>query len=237
MSLNSGRISISLFNCALLLLQVASLADEPDRNKSANKTSSGQPEAGYIVVSQALVYSGPSDEYYPTQVLKQGAAVEVHSKTDNGWLGIRPPGGSFSWVPAADAYLLPGGKSIEITSKNSVSWIGSSLGTAKQYRWLVRLNVGEQLTRLGEEVIKDKDGKDMLWYKISPPNGEYRWIKSNAVSHEPPAQLVKQTSADPAVRPASAEAQKPAANRTNKTARPPTKKSPTPKSNTVKSAV
>ena len=97
--------------------------------------------------------------------------------------------GSFSWIPATDAYLLPGGKSIEITAKNCVSWIGSSLGTAKQYRWQVQLNAGEQLTKLGEETIKDKEGKDTLWYKVSPPNGEFRWIQQNAISRQPPQVL------------------------------------------------
>jgi uncharacterized protein YraI len=187
------------FTCRRLALTVAFLlssvatqavatARADDDTKSENASTS---ETGYVSTSKGMVYSGPSEDYYPTQVLPQGTAVEIYHRTDGGWLGIRPPGGSFSWVPASDAYLLPGGKSIEITSKNGVSWIGSSLGTAKQYRWQVRLSVGEQLTKLGEETIKDKDGKEMLWYKVGPPNGEFRWIQSGAVSRQPPAQLAQ----------------------------------------------
>lgn len=169
------------------------MADEPRTGDSKEKviSASKQPDTGYVAVSRALVYSGPSEDYYPTHQLQQGTAVQIYHATDSGWLAIRPPSGSFSWIPATDGYLLPGGKNVEITAKNSVSWIGSSLGTAKQYRWQVQLNVGEQLTKLGEETIKDKDGKETLWYKISPPNGEFRWIQSGTISRQPPENLAK----------------------------------------------
>ncbi len=184
------------------------MADEPRTGDTKDKavSTSKQPDTGYVAVSRALVYSGPSEDYYPTHQLQQGTAVQIYHATDSGWLAIRPPSGSFSWIPATDGYLLPGGKNVEITAKNSVSWIGSSLGTAKQYRWQVQLNVGEQLTKLGEETIKDKDGKETLWYKISPPNGEFRWIQSGTISRQPPENLAKPNQvADSKVVPAAGE--------------------------------
>lgn len=174
-----------------------------------NGDSANKVETGYVAVSRALVYSGPSEDYYPTHQLAQGAAVEIYHQSDSGWMAIRPPSGSFSWIPATDAYLLPGGRSVEITSKNCVSWIGSSLGTAKQYRWQVQLNPGEQLTKLGEESIKDKEGKETLWYKIAPPNGEFRWIQKSAISQQPPEKLVRDNAiAKSAVVPASGQSKK-----------------------------
>ncbi len=174
-----------------------------------NADSANKGETGYVAVSRALVYSGPSEDYYPTHQLAQGTAVEIYHQSDSGWMAIRPPSGSFSWIPATDAYLLPGGRSVEITSKNSVSWIGSSLGTAKQYRWQVQLNPGEQLTKLGEESIKDKEGKETLWYKVSPPNGEFRWIQKSAISQTPPESIVREnTIAKSAVVPASGQSKK-----------------------------
>ena len=174
-----------------------------------NADSANKVETGYVAVSRALVYSGPSEDYYPTHQLAQGTAVEIYHQSDSGWMAIRPPSGSFSWIPATDAYLLPGGRSVEITSKNSVSWIGSSLGTAKQYRWQVQLNPGEQLTKLGEESIKDKEGKETLWYKIAPPNGEFRWIQKSAISQTPPEKLVRENAiAKSAVVPASGQSKK-----------------------------
>jgi hypothetical protein len=201
--------SLVSFVTVCFFISPASHADDTARVVAESKSEKPAAESAYVATSKAMIYSGPSEDYYPTQVLPQGTALEVYHQTDTGWLGIRPPGGSFSWVPASDAYLLPGGKSIEITSKNSVSWIGSSLGTAKQYRWQLRLNVGEQLTKVGEESIKDKDGNERLWYKIAPPNGEFRWIQSGAISRQPPANVTKQkATGDKAVVPASSESTK-----------------------------
>jgi len=164
----------------------------------------------FVSVPRALVHSGPAEEFYPTHQLQQGAALEVFHRTDTGWVAIRPPAGSFSWIPAAEVFLLPGGRTAEVTSDNSVSWIGTALGTAKQYRWQVRLNKGEQITVLGEQAIKDHDGRESLWYKISPPSGEFRWISSGMINSEPPSKLAVPSSNQDseAVVPASATKQR-----------------------------
>ena len=165
-------------------------------------------EMAFVSVSHALIHSGPAEDFYPTDQLKHGTAVEVFHQTDSGWAAIRPPKGSFSWVVAADAYLLPGGRMIEITAPHSVSWIGTALGTAKQYRWQVKLQPGEQLALLGEETVMDGDGRESLWYKIAPPSGEFRWIQAGLISREPPARLTGSPAgqADASVVPASAAA-------------------------------
>ncbi len=155
-----------------------------------------KPEAVYVNVESAYVFAGPSREYYPTGRLQRGVSLEVYHRTADGWLGVRPPEGSFSWVPASQAYLLPGGKSIEITDQKAVSWIGTELGSAKQYRWQVQLSVGEQLSVLGESNAPNgHEDREALWYRVSPPSGEFRWIEQAAVSSSPPSagQLVKKT--------------------------------------------
>lgn len=183
-------------------IQNVSSAGGPAENqqkpgKSTPELASGPaPAAGrtaFVSVAKALIYSGPAEEFYPTHQLPQGTAVQVFHQTESGWVAIRPPKGSFSWIPASEVFLLPGGKSAEVTTNNSVSWIGTALGTANQYRWQVRLHKSEQLMILGEEVVKDSEGRESLWYKISPPNGEFRWIQSGFLSSEPPAVLARQT--------------------------------------------
>lgn len=159
-------------------VKASSAPAQPD----LNNLSSNQPQAVYVAVSNAEILSGPSSEYYPTGRIARGMALEAYHRTADGWLGIRPPEGSFSWVPASDAYLLPGGRVIEITSRHAVSWIGSSLGSAKQYRWQVELRPGEQLVVLGEMTNRSEDGREALWYKIAPPAGEFRWIREQAIS-------------------------------------------------------
>lgn len=146
--------------------------------------TSAQPlranEIRYVQVPQADVFSGPSEDYYPTSRLNLGDAVEVFQRTSDGWLAIRPPKGSFSWLPASQGLLLPGGRIVEVTDATSVSWIGSALGTAKQYRWQVRLSRGEQLAVIGEQTMSNGESdQKTLWYKIAPPNGEFRWIREH----------------------------------------------------------
>ncbi|GAB5402230.1 MAG: hypothetical protein Aurels2KO_04610 [Aureliella sp.] len=131
-----------------------------------------------------MLYSGPSEDYYPTDRVRPAAELVVVQQTD-GWLGVEPVPSSFSWVPARQAYLLPGGKEIEITTSNAVSWIGSSLGRAKQFRWQVKLDKGTQLRVLGESTVKNAEGKPVLWYRIAPPPGELRWVKTDIVSTQP----------------------------------------------------
>ncbi len=163
----------------------------------------------YVIANAATIQSGPGGDYYPTAKAEKGMSFEVHHRTEDGWLGIRPPKGSFSWVQAKDAYLLAGGKSVEITDPNAVSWIGSQLGSAKRYRWQIKLNVGEELRVLDESTISDADGNRALWYKIAPPSGEFRWIHEEYVSTDPngqpaaPARPKPQPTADDTVQPAS----------------------------------
>src|SRR5207248_7929791 len=46
-----------------------------------------------------LVRSGPSDSYPDTSTLPRGTHVVVERDAENGWLEIKAPPGSVSWVP------------------------------------------------------------------------------------------------------------------------------------------
>ena len=58
------------------------------------------PYTAYANTDDVYVRSGPGKNYYPTEKLKRGDAVEVYRHDPGGWYAIRPPHGSFSWVPA-----------------------------------------------------------------------------------------------------------------------------------------
>jgi hypothetical protein len=192
-------LSTFRFNALLILLvgnAVANVAAS-DSSIKAETEQKKAPEAVYVAVEQSNLFAGPSSEFYPTGVANRGTVLEVYHRTQNGWLGVRPPQGSFSWVPASQAYLLPGGRVIEITDGNSVSWIGTELGSAKQYRWQVQLKVGEQLRVLGEATIKnDTDDQEALWYRVAPPAGEFRWIEEAAVSKTAPPLVLNSLASD-----------------------------------------
>ncbi len=184
---NAINTFVRLSCCALALvggLRAPALGQESRTQTGASNNAS--TSIRYVTTSEAQLYAGPGEEFYPTAIVKAGQTVEVQQETEE-WLAITPPPGSFSWLPAAGGLLLPGGRIVEVTDKAAVSWIGTSLGTAKQYRWQTKLSPGQQLSVIGEQTIEDPaSGSKALWYKITPPPGEVRWIQTKATSDQPP---------------------------------------------------
>jgi len=132
------------------------------------------PYQARVVVARAQVRSGPGENFYPTAALSAGELVEVHREAEGGWLAIRPPRDSFSWVFGRHVKLLDGGLA-EIDKPNVDSRIGSRF-SGKRNAVQVRLRKGEIVEVLGEE----QEGGEK-WYKIAPPAGEFRWIRANQV--------------------------------------------------------
>src|SRR5262249_47385266 len=77
------------------------------------------PYTAYCNSDDIYVRSGPGKNYYPTEKLSKGAAVEIYRHDPGGWYAIRPPEGSFSWVPA-DA-LKPTGNGLAVVVKDRTS--------------------------------------------------------------------------------------------------------------------
>lgn len=144
----------------------------------------------FVAEESAHLRCGPAGEYYRTDPLRHGQELEVYVETGDDWLGVRPTGDSFCWVPAGATRLLPaedtarGEKTdallAEITEDKTVAWIGTNLGRARRYRWQVQLGEGETVTVLGRS---ERDGPDgpQTWYRIVPPSGEFRWIHRDQV--------------------------------------------------------
>src|SRR3954454_2506035 len=132
------------------------------------------PYQARVIVAGATVRSGPGDNFYPTDTLSQGDLLEVYREKSGGWLGIRPPLHSFSWVAARDLIVKDGGLA-EIARDNVPSRIGSRV-TEKRNASQVRLKKGEGIEVDGEATVSDEK-----WCKIAPPAGEFRWIQSSLV--------------------------------------------------------
>jgi uncharacterized protein YgiM (DUF1202 family) len=142
-----------------------------------------EPYEARVVATGAAVHSGPGDKFYPTDTLAQGEVVEVYREKSGGWLGIRPPANSFSWVSAADLDMRDG--NLAVVNKDDVaSRIGSRLN-AKRNAAQVRLKKGEVVEVIDEETIGEE-----RWYKIAPPAGEFRWIQSSLVERLSGVQMV-----------------------------------------------
>jgi len=133
-----------------------------------------EPYEARVTTPRTLVHSGPGEKFYPTATLSPGDTVEVYREEAGGWLGIRPPKDSFSWV--SEKQLRPqDGNLAEVRDDDVASRIGSTLSD-KRNAVQVRLKQGEVVEILGQQSI---DGE--TWFKIAPPAGEFRWIHAASV--------------------------------------------------------
>lgn len=168
------------------------LADGPEAKGKSKQVPSyiaahfDKPKIRSVHTNKANVRSGPADRYYATSTLPNGATVDVYMETSDGWSGIRPPAGSHDWIPSNIAYLLPGGKSAEIIEDKSPAWVGSDLSDISEFMWQMELRKSQQVQVLGEELQLTDEGKKQLWYRIAPPPGEFRWIKTSQLSDSLP---------------------------------------------------
>jgi hypothetical protein len=139
-----------------------------------------EPYSVFVAQDEAFARCGPADDYYQTDPLRPGQELEVYAETDDGWLGIRPPADSFSWIPATTVEMNTAGDAGTVTEDRTVAWIGTQLGRARKYRWQVQLAKGESVTIVGRSEREGPDGPQ-LWYRIVPPSGEYRWVHREQV--------------------------------------------------------
>ncbi|MFO0901851.1 MAG: hypothetical protein U0939_02555 [Pirellulales bacterium] len=145
------------------------------------------PYTVYTAADDAPVLSGPGEAFYATDLLPAGIPLEVHGREPGGWLAIRPPEKSFSWVPAQKLHVAVGDRSARVVADDAVSWIGSRVETVADHRWQVTLDRGERVVVLGHrELSDDKKGTNETWYQIAPPNGEFRYIHADDVQRRRP---------------------------------------------------
>ena len=133
----------------------------------------------HINVDQIYVRSGPGDDFYPTSYLSRGEKVEVYNQNKQGWLAVRPPQGSFSWVPAAAVESTNQENVAKVVENELPSQIGSHLHNQRN-AYQVKLKQGELVKILG---VVHEDGES--WYQIAPPAGEFRWIHKSEIGHPP----------------------------------------------------
>lgn len=153
------------------------------------------PDVRYVGLPEAEVRCQPSTnpQFYVTNRLHRGDAVDVVEELPDGWLKIRPPRGSFSWV---NALLL---QSITPNQPNYVYvpenqelpvYIGSEVQKGRPTVVGVKLKRGAQVTSIGKPLADDgnpKPGEEGPWMPIEAPEGEFRFIRADAVTRTKPA--------------------------------------------------
>ena len=134
---------------------------------------------------EAEVRAGPNEnpQLYVTNRLRRGTPVQVVEELGNGWLKIKPPAGSFSWIntrfveqvaPNQPNWMVIGHPDVRVpvvvgtdTKKDVPSQIEGS-----------RLSRGAQVTGLGPARVDDEGA----WLPIEPPPGEFRYLRGDAVT-------------------------------------------------------
>jgi hypothetical protein len=167
------RLLIPLLTVAgLLLTGVCSVAAED------------YPYTAYVTADEVDVLSGPSTRHYMTHRLFAGDEVQVYRREATGWLAIRPPEDSHSWIPA-DVVEETNDQGVFRVLSEIAAWIGTPDNSITKHVYQVKLRPGELVEVIGEKTLRTASGEE-TWLKISPPAGEFRWIHIHQVSKSPP---------------------------------------------------
>jgi hypothetical protein len=157
------------------------------------------PDIRFVVAQEAEVraLASTSAESYVTNRLRRGQPVEVIQEVPGGWLKIRPPQGSFSWINTRFLEHITTRQPNYVVALEGVEvpvYIGTSEIRDKR-PWIIgtRLKRGTQVTSRGA-TLSDQDG---TWMPIEPPATEGRYIRAEAVNRNspPPAPATQTTSA------------------------------------------
>ena len=155
-----------------------------------------EPYEAFVVADEAEVYAGPSKRFYATAKLPFGTSVEVYRRDAGGFLAIRPPEGSFSWIPAEHLEMTDEPNVGRVIADEAASWIGTNLERVREHKFHVQLKAGELVEVLGKRTVDSEDGQGQVWLKIAPPAGEFRWIHSAETSRDKPEEIPEPVEAE-----------------------------------------
>src|SRR5438034_2131868 len=130
------------------------------------------PYSAYIAADKTEIVAGPGHRFYATERLARGTKVEIYREEASGWLAIRPPEGSFSWVPADFVERMENDK-LGRVKEPAGAWVGTSVEHVAEHHQQVTLKAGELVQIIDEKSVAAKDGTERTWLKITPPAGEY----------------------------------------------------------------
>ena len=135
-----------------------------------------------VIRASAEVYSSPTSEKYVCDVLRRGEQVEIYLETADGYLGIRPTSGCYSWVESSSVQINRNTSTATVIKPSTASWIGGQGDQVEQYIRMVKLDRDEVVHVLGSGVLSlGPAGRALELYRIAPPAGEYRWIHKRDV--------------------------------------------------------
>jgi hypothetical protein len=131
-----------------------------------------------VAVPKIEVRSGPTDKFYATGELKQGDAVVVlREAKEPGWVEIKPPKGSFSWINSK--YVKQVSNYEAVVLYDATGLVGSSIVNTKP-------NVEIKTTFLAGSVLyivhqpMTVDGE--TWLPVQPHARDVRYLPQSALN-------------------------------------------------------
>jgi hypothetical protein len=159
---------------------------------SAAKADPPAPYETTISVPEVEVRAGPSAQFYATSKLHQGDRIRVIERTNESWLVIEPPPGSFNWINARFIEQASNSNTAITLGSETATRIGTDQSNAEPTKLGVKLPRGSQVVILSNTPVYSNDGK---WLAIQPPPKEVRFIPADAAAKAAPP--VQSTSSAP----------------------------------------
>jgi hypothetical protein len=132
----------------------------------------------------AEIRSGPSSDpkLYPTEKLAAGEVVEVTKELPDGWLAIKPPNRSFSWISARFLKNIAGNTGVVVTLDDASVpvYYGSSLLNQPPSVVSTQVKKGLQVLVIGPSRPGGPELGQLM--PIEPPPSEVRYLRASAVA-------------------------------------------------------
>ena len=135
-------------------------------------------------VAEVRSFNSDKPEYYVTNRLKKGTPIEVTSEKPGGWLEIKAPAGSFSYINTHFIHQPDPGSPIRVVTLEGVKvpvFIGSEVMDRRPTITGASLEPGTLILSRGAPIV-DREG---TWMPIRPPERERRFIRVEYVSKTP----------------------------------------------------
>jgi hypothetical protein len=161
------------------------------------------PDELAVSAAEVEVRSGPSPKFYATGKLYRGQKVQVvrDREAPEGWLAIKPPPGSFSWIKSLFLKQVDAQTGVVVAGDVPVPVrVGSSVTNVPPSVEQVKLQRGTQVVILDKPLYADSGA----WVPIQAPPQEVRYIPAEAVKAAPP--VVTAVASKQPEAPAAAEA-------------------------------
>ena len=146
----------------------------------ASRAESKFPYSVTVPSGGAVLRSGPGTEFYATDRLAPGTRLSVYREQHGGWLGVRPPRGSFSLVERRQLRASDEPGVGVVLTDDVLACVGSRVEPVQTYVSQVRLRKDELVELLDgrNDEATGSESEDRDWCRIAPPAGEFRWVQA-----------------------------------------------------------